>query len=192
MITLHLGSGASVAAEKNGKAFDTSMGFTPLTGLTMGTRVGDVDPSIIPYLMKKLSLSLNEVLLMLNKESGLLGVSGISSDMRDLLANSEQEQVKLAIDIFINRIVKYIGSYYAELGGLDVLVFAGGIGENNRELRNLIVEKLQVLGLKINQEANEGNVEGVISARDSSAKIMIIPTNEELSMVRQILAVRNK
>ncbi|MFT9457434.1 MAG: acetate kinase [Liquorilactobacillus hordei] len=192
MITLHLGSGASVAAEKDGKAFDTSMGFTPLTGLTMGTRAGDVDPSIIPYLMKKLSLDLDDVLLMLNKESGLLGVSGLSSDMRDLLANSEKEQIKLAIDIFINRIVKYVGSYYAELGGLDVLVFAGGIGENNRELRKIIVKKLQVLGLKINQEANEANAEGVISAKDSAAKIMIVPTNEELSMVRQITALRDK
>ncbi|MFT8668973.1 MAG: acetate kinase [Liquorilactobacillus hordei] len=192
MITLHLGSGASVAAEKDGKAFDTSMGFTPLTGLTMGTRAGDVDPSIIPYLMKKLSLDLDDVLLMLNKESGLLGVSGLSSDMRDLLANSEQEQIKLAIDIFINRIVKYVGSYYAELGGLDVLVFAGGIGENNRELRKIIVKKLQVLGLKINQEANEANAEGVISAKDSAAKIMVVPTNEELSMVRQITALRDK
>ena len=192
MITLHLGSGASVAAEKDGKAFDTSMGFTPLTGLTMGTRAGDVDPSIIPYLMKKLSLDLDDVLLMLNKESGLLGVSGLSSDMRDLLANSEKEQIKLAIDIFINRIVKYVGSYYAELGGLDVLVFAGGIGENNRELRKIIVKKLQVLGLKINQEANEANAEGVISAKDSAAKIMVVPTNEELSMVRQITALRDK
>ncbi|KRL08082.1 acetate/propionate family kinase [Liquorilactobacillus hordei] len=192
MITLHLGSGASVAAEKDGKAFDTSMGFTPLTGLTMGTRAGDVDPSIIPYLMKKLSLDLDDILLMLNKESGLLGVSGLSSDMRDLLANSEQEQIKLAIDIFINRIVKYVGSYYAELGGLDVLVFAGGIGENNRELRKIIVKKLQVLGLKINQEANEANAEGVISAKDSAAKIMVVPTNEELSMVRQITALRDK
>lgn len=192
MITLHLGSGASVAAEKDGKAFDTSMGFTPLTGLTMGTRAGDVDPSIIPYLMKKLSLDLDDVLLMLNKESGLLGVSGLSSDMRDLLANSEKEQIKLAIDIFINRIVKYVGSYYAELGGLDVLVFAGGIGENNRELRKIIVKKLQVLGLKINQEANEANAEGVISAKDSAAKIMIVPTNEELSMVRQITTLRDK
>lgn len=192
MITLHLGSGASVAAEKDGKAFDTSMGFTPLTGLTMGTRAGDVDPSIIPYLMKKLSLDLDDVLLMLNKESGLLGVSGLSSDMRDLLASSEKEQIKLAIDIFINRIVKYVGSYYAELGGLDVLVFAGGIGENNRELRKIIVKKLQVLGLKINQEANEANAEGVISAKDSAAKIMVVPTNEELSMVRQITTLRDK
>ncbi|MFT9373615.1 acetate/propionate family kinase [Liquorilactobacillus hordei] len=192
MITLHLGSGASVAAEKDGKAFDTSMGFTPLTGLTMGTRAGDVDPSIIPYLMKKLSLDLDDVLLMLNKESGLLGVSGLSSDMRDLLASSEKEQIKLAIDIFINRIVKYVGSYYAELGGLDVLVFAGGIGENNRELRKIIVKKLQVLGLKINQKANEANAEGVISAKDSAAKIMVVPTNEELSMVRQITALRDK
>lgn len=192
MITLHLGSGASVAAEKDGKAFDTSMGFTPLTGLTMGTRAGDVDPSIIPYLMKKLSLSVEEVLLMLNEDSGLQGVSGLSPDMRDLLANASQERVKLAIDIFINRIIKYVGSYYAELGGLDVLVFAGGIGENNRALRALIIEKLQVLGLKLDSEANERNEEGLISNPASSAQIMIVPTNEELSMVRQIAALRNK
>lgn len=192
MITLHLGSGASVAAEKDGKAFDTSMGFTPLTGLTMGTRAGDVDPSIIPYLMKKLSLSVEEVLLMLNEDSGLQGVSGLSPDMRDLLANASQERVKLAIDIFINRIIKYVGSYYAELGGLDVLVFAGGIGENNRALRALIIEKLQVLGLKLDSEANEKNEEGLISNPASSAQIMIVPTNEELSMVRQIAALRNK
>lgn len=192
MITLHLGSGASVAAEKDGKAFDTSMGFTPLTGLTMGTRAGDVDPSIIPYLMKKLSLNVEEVLLMLNEDSGLQGVSGLSPDMRDLLANASQERVKLAIDIFINRIIKYVGSYYAELGGLDVLVFAGGIGENNRALRALIIEKLQVLGLKLDSEANEKNEEGLISNPASSAQIMIVPTNEELSMVRQIAALRNK
>lgn len=192
MITLHLGSGASVAAEKDGKAFDTSMGFTPLTGLTMGTRAGDVDPSIIPYLMKKLSLSVEEVLLMLNEDSGLQGVSGLSPDMRDLLANASQERVKLAIDIFINRIIKYVGSYYAELGGLDVLVFAGGIGENNRALRALIIEKLQVLGLKLDSEANEKNEEGLISNPASSAQIMIVPTNEELSMVRQIAELLNK
>lgn len=190
MITLHLGSGASVAAEKNGKAFDTSMGFTPLTGLTMGTRAGDVDPSVIPYLMKKRSLTLEEVFMRLNAQSGLLGISGISPDMRDLLANKSQKRVQLAIDIFVNRIIKYIGSYYTELAGIDVLVFSGGIGENNAQLRAAIVEKLAVLGLELAPELNESVSEGLISTPASSAQIMVVPTNEELSMVRQIKELR--
>ncbi|KRL04011.1 acetate/propionate family kinase [Liquorilactobacillus oeni] len=191
MITLHLGSGASVAAEKDGKAFDTSMGFTPLTGLTMGTRAGDIDPSVIQYLMKKHHFSLEKIMSILNEESGLLGISGLSPDMRDLLANKEQKRVQLAIDIFINRIVKYVGAYFAELGGLDVLVFSGGIGENNALLRAAIIEKLAGLGLKIDNELNNNVGEGVVSATGSIAKIMIVPTNEELSMVKQIKELRS-
>ncbi|WP_057876688.1 acetate/propionate family kinase [Liquorilactobacillus aquaticus] len=186
MITLHLGSGASVAAEKDGKAFDTSMGFTPLTGLTMGTRAGDTDPSIIPYLMKKLDLTVEQTLEMLNSESGLLGLSGISPDMRDYADHKDDPRVELTVDIFINRIVKYVGSYFAELGGLDVLVFAGGIGENNPKLRSEIIGKLAALGLKIDAQLNEAGEEGIISSVDSKTKIMLVPTNEELSMVRQI------
>lgn len=186
MITLHLGSGASVAAEKDGKAFDTSMGFTPLTGLTMGTRAGDVDPSIIPYLMKKLDLSLEQILKMLNTESGLLGLSGISPDMRDYAEHKDDPRIKLTVDIFINRIVKYVGSYFAELGGLDALVFAGGIGENNVKLRAEIIARLKVLGFEIDPKLNQEGNEGVISSQSSKTEIMLIPTNEELAMVRQI------
>lgn len=189
MVTLHLGSGASVAAEKDGKAFDTSMGFTPLTGLTMGTRAGDVDPSIIPYLMKKLDLTVEQTLKIFNTESGLLGLSGISPDMRDYAAHQDNPRVKLTVDIFVNRIVKYVGSYFAELGGLDVLVFAGGIGENNAKLRSEIVAKLAALGLKIDPQLNEAGNEGIISSTDSKTTIMLVPTNEELSMVRQIKKV---
>ncbi|KRN07154.1 acetate kinase [Liquorilactobacillus sucicola DSM 21376 = JCM 15457] len=186
MVTLHLGSGASVAAEKDGKAFDTSMGFTPLTGLTMGTRAGDVDPSVIPYLMKKLDLTVEETLEMLNTKSGLLGVSGISPDMRDYAKQKDDPRVQLTVDIFINRIVKYVGSYFAELGGIDVLVFAGGIGENNVKLRSQVIAKLAALGMEIDPQLNTAGKEGVISSSASKTKIMLVPTNEELSMVRQI------
>lgn len=186
MITLHLGSGASVAAEKTGQAFDTSMGFAPLTGVTMGTRAGDVDPSIIPYLMKKLNCSVEDVLRILNQKSGLLGISGISPDMRDLLAAKEQPRARLAIEIFINRIVKYVGAYFTELGGADALIFAGGIGENNVLLRQEIVNRLAVLGFQLDSKLNQAGKEGLISTAASTVKILIIPTDEELSMIKQI------
>lgn len=188
LITLHLGSGSSVAAIKDGRAFDTSMGFTPLTGLTMGTRGGDLDPSLVPFLMEKLNLSASEVLDIFNSRSGLLGLTEKSDDMRDIVANQADPQFKLALDIFVNRIVKYVGSYMAELGGLDALVVSGGIGENNPWLRQALADKLSFLGLKIDSQVNESIEEGIISPEDATFKFMVVPTNEELEMVRQIKA----
>lgn len=185
LVTLHLGSGASVAAIKAGQAFDTSMGLTPLTGLTMGTRAGDIDPAIVPYLMRKLALTTPEaVLTLLNTQSGLLGISGIATDMRDLTAQAAtQSRAQLAIDIFVNRVVKYIGSYFAEMQGLDAIVFAGGIGENDPNLRAKICQQLSALGVVLDQKHNRYNHTGLISATNSSIKVLRIPTNEELAML---------
>ena len=151
IITLHLGSGASVAAIKDGKAFDSSMGFTPLTGLTMGTRAGDVDPAIVPFLMEKEGMTAEEVMTLLNDRSGLLGISESSSDMRDIEAAWQKgdRQASLAREIFINRVVKYVGAYFAELGGIDALVLAGGIGEHQIDLRLALLKQLRVLGIEV-------------------------------------------
>jgi len=192
LVTLHLGSGASLAAVKHGKAFDTSMGFTPLTGVTMGTRAGDVDPAVVPFLMDKLNISdPNEIMMMLNKKSGLLGVSGISPDMREIKAQEQTNpQAKLAVDIFVNRIAKYAGSYLTELHGADAIIFAGGIGEHNVQLRQQITDELRIFGVKLDADLNAAGQEGVISSADSAIKVMLIPTNEELAMVRQVAALQ--
>ncbi|ETY75623.1 acetate kinase [Lactiplantibacillus fabifermentans T30PCM01] len=192
LVTLHLGSGASLAAVKNGKAFDTSMGFTPLTGVTMGTRAGDVDPSVLPFLMAQEKVTdPNDIMMMLNNESGLLGVSGISPDMREIKAQeATNPRAQLAIKIFVNRIVKYAGSYLTELHGADALVFAGGIGEHNAELRQEIIDELAIFGVKLDAQLNAANAEGVISSADSKIKVMLVPTNEELAMVRQVAALQ--
>ena len=191
MITLHLGSGSSVAALKDGKAYDTSMGFTPLTGLTMGTRAGDLDPALVPFLMAELNLDAKQVLELFNSKSGLLGLSGLSADMRDIdkAIAAGNKRAELALEIFINRVVKYVGSFYAELGGLDVLVFAGGIGENNRALRQKIAQKLACLGIVIDDNLNQELAEGVISPADAKVTTLVVPTNEELAMVQEIKAV---
>ena len=188
IITLHLGSGASVAAIKNGKAFDSSMGFTPLTGLTMGTRAGDVDPAIVPFLMEKEGMAAEGVMTLLNDRSGLLGISESSSDMRDIEAAWQKgdRQASLAREIFINRVVKYVGAYFAELGGIDALVLAGGIGEHQIDLRLALLKQLRVLGIEVDEKLNQANQEGIISPKDAQIKTMLIPTNEELQMVRQI------
>ena len=188
IITLHLGSGASVAAIKNGKAFDSSMGFTPLTGLTMGTRAGDVDPAIVPFLMEKEGMTAEEVMTLLNDQSGILGISESSSDMRDIEAawKKGDRQASLAREIFINRVVKYVGAYFAELGGIDALVLAGGIGEHQIDLRLALLKQLRVLGIEVDEKLNQANQEGIISPKDAQTKTMLIPTNEELQMVRQI------
>ncbi|MFC6163489.1 acetate/propionate family kinase [Lactiplantibacillus dongliensis] len=192
LVTLHLGSGASLAAVKHGKAFDTSMGFTPLTGVTMGTRAGDVDPAVVPFLMDKLNISdPNEIMMMLNNKSGLLGVSGISPDMREIKAQEQTNpQAKLAVDIFVNRIAKYAGSYLTELHGADAIIFAGGIGEHNVQLRQQITDELRIFGVKLDADLNAAGQEGVISSADSTIKVMLIPTNEELAMVRQVAALQ--
>lgn len=191
LVTMHLGSGASLAAVKNGKAFDTSMGFTPLNGVTMGTRSGDIDPALVPYLMKQLKLQdPNEVLDIFNQKSGLLGISEFSSDMRDIKSQeSTNKQAKLAIDIFVNRVVKYAGSFLTELHQADALVFAGGITENNAWLRKQIIEELSIFNVKIDDKLNEAAQEGLISNPDSAIKVLLIPTDEELMMVRQVASL---
>lgn len=196
IITLHLGGGASITADRNGHAFDTSMGFTPLDGITMGTRSGDVDPEIVPFLMDKLGKSAREVLNLLNKESGMYGISGISSDMRDIMAQYEtNERAKLAVDVFINRIVKFVGSYAVEMGGVDAIAFAGGIGENDAYVRQEVCRQLALLGIKLdatkNEQLNHGG-EGLISTPDSAVQVLLVPTNEELFMVQQIKAEQQR
>lgn len=187
LVTLHLGSGASVAAEKDGKCYDTSMGFTPMNGLVMVTRSGDVDPALVPFFMKKMGASAEEVIDMFNKRSGLLGVSGVSSDMRDL-EDSDDDRAKLALDMFVNRTVKYAASYITELGGVDAIVFSGGIGEHDKWVREQVVKKLEIFGIKLDGDLNEQQKPGDLGTKDSSARILLIPANEELAMVRDVAA----
>ena len=158
----------------------------------MGTRAGDVDPAIVPYLMQELDITdPNEIMMMLNQKSGLLGVSGISPDMREIKAQEKTNpQAKLAVQIFINRIVKYAGSYLTELQGADALVFAGGIGEHNVELRQAIIDELAIFNVKLDADLNAAGKEGIISSEDSAIKVLLIPTDEELAMVRQVAALQ--
>ena len=181
IITAHLGNGCSMAAIKNGQSIDTTMGFTPLEGLLMGTRSGDIDPSVILYIMGKEGLSLHEAATLLNKHSGLIGISGESSDMREILTamNDEHKRARYAFDVFSYRIKKYIGAYTAAMGGLDVLIFTGGIGENAVEVREEACKDMQYLGIELDIEKNAAN-EDIISTGSSKVKVMRIPTNEEL------------
>lgn len=181
IITAHLGNGCSMAAVDKGLSVDTTMGFTPLEGLLMGTRSGDLDPSLILYIMGKEGLSLNEAGTLLNKHSGLIGISGESSDMREILASvkDEQKRAKYAFEIFCYRIKKYIGSYAAAMGGLDALVFTGGIGENATEVREEVCRDMEFLGIKLDTLKNESK-EFLISDNASRVKVFRIPTNEEL------------
>jgi acetate kinase len=184
IITIHLGNGCSMTAHKNAVAIDTSMGFTPLEGLMMGTRCGDIDPAIILNVMGREELSLHEANTLLNKHSGLQGVSGVSSDMRDILdgADSGNELAKLALEIYCYRIRKYIGSYAAVMGGLDCLVFTAGVGENSPKVRELCCLELDHLGVELDQGRNSDAVkkEGVISSDNSRVAVLAVPTNEEL------------
>jgi len=190
IITMHLGNGASCCAIKNGKSVDTSMGFTPLEGLMMGTRSGDIDPSIVEFLAHKEQSTLDEIFNMLNKRSGLLGISGLTHDMRDLLEEEAEHQDRraiLAIKMFSNRIKKYIGAYLTQMNGCDAICFTGGIGENAAEIRRRVCENMEWLGICIDNEKNEklvGGKEGLISKDDSKIKIYVIPTNEELIIAR--------
>ncbi len=181
IITAHLGNGCSIAAVKNGISIDTSMGFTPLEGLLMGTRSGDLDPSLILYIMGKEGLSLSEANTLLNKHSGLIGISGESSDMREILASVKDEQKRsiYAFEIFCYRIKKYIGAYIAAMGGLDALVFTGGIGENATEVREEVCRNMEFLGIKLDKLKNE-NKETLLSDTSFPVKVFRIPTNEEL------------
>ncbi|MEG8947189.1 acetate/propionate family kinase [Rosettibacter firmus] len=183
IITAHLGNGCSMAAVEGGKSIDTTMGFTPLEGLIMGTRSGDMDPSVILYIMAKEGLSLSEANTLLNKHSGLIGISGESSDMREIERAIQEgnKKAKNAFDVFTYRIKKYIGAYAAAMNGLDVLVFTGGIGENSFLVRKEVCSNMEYLGIKLDESRNE-NVDGecLISTDDSKVKVFRIPTNEEL------------
>lgn len=182
-ISCHLGGGASVAAIKNGKSYDTSMGFTPLQGLIMASRCGDIDPSVNYFLQKQLDKSYEEINSLYNSQSGVLALSGLSSDFRDIEkeASKGNEDCQLAIDAFVHRLIIYIAGYSALLGRVDAIIFTAGIGENGIEMRKLIADRLSILGVKI--DSQENNVRGkarIISAQDSKIKLVLMPTNEEL------------
>ncbi len=184
MITCHLGNGSSITAVDGGVAIDTSMGFTPQEGIPMGTRSGSIDPTIIPYIMKKYNLTPDEMADVLNKQSGLLGITGLSNDFRNCLASSKEgnERATLALKILANGIKKVIGSYIAELNGLDVLVFTAGIGENQSEIRKMVCENMEGLGIEIDNDKNENFTRGVpfdITGKNSKVKVLIVPTDEE-------------
>ena len=183
IITAHLGNGASMAAIDKGQSIDTSMGFTPLEGLLMGTRSGDLDPSIVTYIMGKEGLSISEANTLLNKHSGLVGISGESSDMREIeqAMNDGDKKSKYAFDVFTYRIKKYIGAYTAAMGGLDVIVFTGGIGENSVSVRKAVCENMEFCGIELDDKANStAEGECVITTKNSKVKVFKIPTNEEL------------
>ncbi len=193
VIVCHLGNGASVSASVGGKCVDTSMGLTPLEGLIMGTRSGDIDPAVLQFIMNKEGIDINEMLNILNKKSGVLGMSGgVSSDFRDIekAANDGNHLAEVALDAFVYRVIKYVGAYAAAMNGVDAIAFTAGVGENDKNARKKICDSLAFLGVKLDEEAN--NVRGerrIISAPDSAVKVMLLPTNEELAIARDTLAL---
>ena len=191
VITCHLGNGSSLAAVLDGKCLDTSMGIAPLEGVLMGTRCGTVDATVVQYIANNEHMSVDDVLTMMNKKSGLLGVSGISSDMRDIDAAADKgdERAIIARDMLVWGIRKYIGAYAAEMNGVDVIVFTAGIGENNMRLRARVMEGFDYLGAKLDPEKNQTRDEAIISADDSRVKICVIPTDEEIVIARDTLAI---
>lgn len=192
VIICHLGNGSSITAVKDGRSVDTSMGFTPLDGLIMGTRSGSLDPAVVQFLAGKLNVSLDEVINILNKKSGVEGISGVSSDFRDLYAASVSgnARAKIALEMFAYRVAQYIGSYVASMNGVDAIAFTAGIGENNSEMRAMIFEYLGYLGITLDKEANaKRGEELMISTPDSKVKVYVIPTNEELAIARETLAL---
>lgn len=195
IITCHIGNGASIAAVEGGKSVDTSMGFTPLAGVTMGTRSGNLDPAIIPFLMEKTGKTAQEVINVLNKESGLLGISGISSDLRDIEQKAEEgdERAILALDVFASRIHKYIGSYATRMKGLDAIVFTAGVGENSDIVRARVLEGLEFMGVYWDPKLNAGlrGKEAFINYPHSPVKVMIIPTDEEVMIARDTMTFGN-
>jgi acetate kinase len=193
IITCHLGNGSSMAAIRNGISVDTSMGFTPVEGLVMGTRCGDIDPSIPIFLQRTVGLSFDETDTVMNRKSGMLGISEISSDMRDIESKEREgnRQARLALDIFAYRIKKYIGSYIAAMNGVDLLIFTAGIGERAVRTRQMILEEMESMGILLDIRANQeafGKF-GVISTPDSKVTVMVIPTNEELEIAEQTVRV---
>jgi acetate kinase len=193
IITCHIGNGASVTAVKGGISVDTSMGLTPLEGLMMGTRSGDIDPAVVPYVMDKEDLSIREVNSMLNKHSGLFAISGVSSDMREVMEAREagNENAKLAVDMYAYRLRKYIGAYAAAMDGVDAIVFTAGVGENSWQLRELVLSNLTYLGVVLDHEANRSKNRGerLISAPESKVDVLVIPTNEEMVIARDTYAI---
>ncbi|MCF6138224.1 acetate kinase [Pseudalkalibacillus berkeleyi] len=187
LISCHLGNGASIAAIEGGKSIDTSMGFTPLAGVTMGTRSGNIDPALIPYIMEKTGKTAEEVMNVLNKESGLLGVSGFSSDLRDIEKQAEEgnERAELALEVFAGRIHKYIGSYASKMHGIDAIVFTAGIGENSDVIRERVMKGLEFMGVYWDPALNKvRGKEAFLNYPHSPVKVMIIPTNEEVMIAR--------
>lgn len=192
IIVCHLGNGSSISAVKNGKVVDTSMGMTPMEGLVMGTRCGDMDPTIVEYLAHSLNKSLEEVMVVLNKKSGVLGISGVSSDFRDLdkASNEGNERAKLAVEVFSYRTAKYIGSYIAAMNGVDAIVFTAGLGENNIVVREQILDHFGYMGITLDKEANQiRGEEKIISTPDSKVTVAVIPTNEELAIAHETVAL---
>lgn len=192
IITCHVGNGGSITAIEGGRSVDTSMGLTPTEGLMMGTRVGDVDPGALTYLMTKHGLTAADMQRIINKESGMAGVSGISSDMREIEAavNASDERATLGLEMYIKRITKYIGAYAAEMGGVDIIVFTGGVGENQTGLRADVCAPLAFMGVEIDKEANAARgVEAVISTAESKVKVVVVPTDEELMIARDTAAL---
>jgi len=193
VIVCHLGNGASISAVKNGKCVDTSMGLTPLEGLIMGTRSGDVDPAVVQYIANKEGKSVDDMLNILNKKSGVLGLSGgVSSDFRDIdkAANEGNEKADVAREAFVYRVLKYVGSYIAAMNGVDAIIFTAGVGENDGGKRKQICEGLAYMGITVNDEANKlRGQEVVISGADSKVKVAVIPTNEELAIAKETLAL---
>ena len=188
IITCHIGNGGSITAVDGGKSVDTSMGLTPTEGLMMGTRVGDIDPGALTFIMERHNLTAADVQKIINKESGVLGVTGLSSDMREIEAaiNAGNEQAKMALDMYENRIVKYIGAYAAEMGGVDIIVFTGGVGENQTGVRENVCAPLAFMGVKIDTELNAKvrGTETIISTPDSKVKVVVVPTDEEMMIAR--------
>ena len=191
-IVCHLGNGASICAVKDGKSVDTSMGLTPLEGLVMGTRSGDIDPAILEFLAKKEDMDIVALMNMLNKKSGVHGVSGISSDFRDLAAGAEDgnKRAQIALDVFCYRVAKYVGSYVAAMNGVDAIAFTAGIGENDTYVRETVCSYLGYLGITLDKEANKARgKEMEISTPDSKVKVLVVPTNEELAIARETVAL---
>ncbi len=190
LLSCHLGNGASIAAIEGGKSIDTSMGFTPLAGVTMGTRSGNIDPALIPFIMEKTGKSADEVLNVLNKESGMLGVSGFSSDLRDIEVQAAEgnERAELALEVFANRIHKYIGSYASRMYGVDAIIFTAGIGENSAEIRERVLQGLEFMGVYWDPALNKvRGEETFVNYPHSPVKVIVIPTNEEVMIARDVV-----
>ncbi len=194
IITIHLGNGASMAAVKNGVSIDTSMGFTPIEGLIMGTRSGDLDIGVLTYIMDKEEIGISQIGTLANKQSGMLGITGISSDMReieDAAFKEKNERAMLGLDMYHYRVKKYIGAYAAAMGGVDLIIFAGGVGENGPETREVVCSDLEFLGIEIDHDKNKGlrSKEAIISKENAKVKVMVVPTNEELVIAEDTVRI---